>query len=288
MQQEILTVEGLLAVGKKGSYSLQAGMEFIARHKGVLKYQTAIDMRDLWVKNNCPSKFIALKSIVSKMTTMGILDRNPLRGIPNPLVKHRVRPTIVKDDWLKLLEASKETYIYPLILGLYRTGLSFIDVCLLQWKEVDVEAGVIRRVRQKMKNRNGRECIIPLDPNGPYLEWLRNAHEFKDSTLGVYPSVNGVHYVANDLAIRVLRGEKRQTVIYRTWKEVRRKAGLEEKGIQIHDFRAHTCSTLVRHMNPLLVCQITGHTDLSVLQRYMVPDQSNLQSLMAGVFEKEQ
>lgn len=287
MRQVTLTMD-LIATGSSQTRMdecKKAGLDVIRYHAGVLNYHTALSLQERWVRDGHPSRFVFLKRLVSKLYTIGAIDANPIHGIRNPYMEKRKRPEITTKDYEALLEAADGHWLLPLIRGIWTTGLAYSDICSLQWKEVDIDECVITRVRQKMRTRSGGDCIIPLDPEGPFMDWLRKAHESKDLELGKYPSVNGAHYVNNEIAARYLRGHAGRTVIYREWSKLRERAGLADKDIQIHDFRAHTCTVLVNSMNLIHASQITGHKDLNVLKGYVRPDKANLKALMKTVHE---
>lgn len=275
MKEVTLTKDMVEKVGALCSVrdATMAGMDVLKYHKGILNYATALDLRERWIAAGHPSRFNYLKRLVSKLCTFGAIPANPVSGIPNPIITKRQRPEITHEMWMKLVKQSEGHWMHPIVLGIWMTGLAFSDVCTLEWKDVDVDAGVITKVREKMKSRTEVKCIIPLDPDGPYLAWLRAAHASKDLELGVYPSVNGRHYVSNEVAGRYLRG-KTDHGIYEQWKKLLGKAGLGR--IQIHDFRAHTATVLVNALNPILAAQVTGHKSMNILAGYVRKDVKSL------------
>ena len=253
----------------------RAGLDVVARHKGILNFTTAIDLREHWISQKTPSRFRFLKALVSKMKTMGLVDHNPVSGIPAPAIPKRVRPEITREKWMRMVDASEGHYIQHLIKGVWMTGLAFSDLCLLEWKHIDIDAGIITKVRQKMTKRAGGECIIPLEEDGPFIKYLRKAWESKDLEANVYPSnvAKGVHYVCNEIAAQYFR-TYRHSEIYRQYRLARDRAGVD--AIDVHDFRSHTATVLVNSMNPILAAQVTGHTNLNVLQKYVQKDVKSL------------
>lgn len=247
------------------------GADFLRLYpKGELSLQAVLAMKEKYRTEGKRSKFLNFKGLLSLLFHRGYIERNPAHGIPNNVFPKRVRPVITDADWQRLLDGSRNHWLYPAFLGQRMTGMAIADVCLLEWKHVDVDKGIITKVRQKMVTREGRPCLIPLDPDGPYLAFLRERHKFKDEfpNIGVYPSVNGAHYVDNHLAKMVLRSDSRGVI--RAWQDLAKKLGLGH--LKTHDFRANTATALVKAVGPIYAAQVTGHTDLNQLMEYVQPD----------------
>ena len=240
--------------------------------KGRLVRQTAIELRDRWERDGCPSRWTHLRKAIRRLTVMGMVEADPTKGIPGPRMEKRKPHLINLEEQLRLEEAAKGTLVYPIVLGCYRTGLAWSDICQLEWDEIDVDRGIITRKRQKMVGRLGGDCTIPLDPNGRFLPYLIELSKAKESTRGVYPSVNGNHYMDNEIAARYLRDGGH--VLRLMFSKVRDKAGLPN--FQIHDYRRETVSHLLKHMDPFHVQQVTGHSHINSLIPYVTVDKGSL------------
>ena len=221
-----------------------------------------------------PAKWYMFGRATARLAKAGVIPRDPLKGIPGPRMQPREGKIITSEEFERLREASKTSAIHYVLLAMHMTGLSIGDACLLQWSEVDLETGMIDKIRKKMKTRSGGRCIIPLDPNGPFMELLRARFPSKDEYVGHYPSVNGAHYVDQWSAQLYLRGSRGMQDMTVQFKAVCRTAGVD--GIRFHDFRRTTATRMLQKLDPITVSQITGHKTLAALSRYIIPDKDNL------------
>lgn len=222
-----------------------------------------------------PSTWYFLTRGFGRLAKAGIIPRNPLTGIPGPRMTPRAGRIILPEEFDRMLSAAKNSPIRYLISAMWMTGFAMVDASLLQWREVDIEAGMIEKVREKMaRRRSGGKCLVPLAPNGPLMEILEARYPERNTWIGHYPSVNGAHYVdqwSAQLYLRGTRGIQDMTVQF---KAVCRTAGVD--GVQFHDFRRTTATRLLQKMDPITVSQVTGHSNLNSLKRYIVPDKANL------------
>lgn len=222
-----------------------------------------------------PSTWYFLNRGFSRLAKAGIIPRNPLTGIPGPRMTPREGRIIQPEEFDRMLVAAKNSPIRYLISAMWMTGFALVDACLLQWPEVDIEAGMIEKTREKMAHRrNGGKCLVPLLPGGPLMEILEARHPSRNSWIGHYPSVNGNHYVDQWSAQLYLRGSRGVQEMTIQFKAVCKTAEVE--GVQFHDFRRTTATRLLQKMDPITVSQVTGHSNLNSLKRYIVPDKANL------------
>ena len=108
------------------------------------------------------------------------------------------------------------------------------------------------------------------------MEILEARYPVRDEWLGHYPSVNGAHYVDQWSATRYLRGSRGIQDMSCLFKAACQVAGVE--GIQFHDFRRTTATRLLQKLDPITVSQVTGHTNLESLKRYIIPDRADLKA----------
>ena len=224
-----------------------------------------------------PSTWYFLQRGFGRLVKAGVIARNPIAGVPGPRMQPRQGRIIQPEEFDRILAAARNSEIRFLISAMWMTGLSLVDACFLQWSEVNMEEGVIEKTREKMATRRkGGKCIIPLAPNSPLMEILEARYPVRDEWLGHYPSVNGAHYVDQWSATRYLRGSRGIQDMSCLFKAACQVAGVE--GIQFHDFRRTTATRLLQKLDPITVSQVTGHTNLESLKRYIIPDRADLKA----------
>jgi integrase len=91
-----------------------------------------------------------------------LLHENPLRGTPIPKEKNPVRPVVMHDEYLMLLEVADQ--VDPLLrlalVAAETTGRRISAIRLLQWRHVDFEAGTI--LWSAETDKKGYEQAVPI------------------------------------------------------------------------------------------------------------------------------
>jgi integrase len=100
-----------------------------------------------------------LSACFSRAVRLGLLDRSPCLGVSAPYVAASRRRPFTAAQVRLLLAAAPTAQWRALIAALWFTGLRLGDGANLDWGEVDLGAGILRR-RQK----TGAEVVIPLHP----------------------------------------------------------------------------------------------------------------------------
>jgi len=110
------------------------------------------------------NKYITLLHCIYRvLAARARIEGNPFDGITRRKDLKQGRRELTIDE-LGCVCRSAEGDLRPLIaIGLY-TGLRLSDACTLQWEEVDLLRGIIRRVPSKTARRNPNPVIIPLHP----------------------------------------------------------------------------------------------------------------------------
>jgi len=91
---------------------------------------------------------------------MGVLDVNPLARVKPLTVDNRRTRFLTMDDFVRILDAARNTDARDLFLTVGLTGLRPSNVRLLTVGEVDIEARTLRIPPEKMKG--GRWGIVPV------------------------------------------------------------------------------------------------------------------------------
>jgi integrase len=139
----------------------------------------------------------------------------------------------------------------------YYTGWRKSEVWKLEWKDVDMKAGVIRLPQALSKNKDSRVLVL----SGVLMELIEKRWQLR---------VLGCPYVfhVNGQRLRNWR---------RTWHTACKKAGLD--GTYFHDLRRTVVRNLVRAgVSDKVAMSITGHKTRSVFDRYNIVSEDDLRS----------
>lgn len=197
-----------------------------------------------------------LKHIFSWGMKHGYLDKNPMQHIRQER-EDNVRDEILEPAQFEALQSHSPTYLRPINLVAYQTGMRRGEILGLTWEKVDLKAGFIRLKAGDTKTRESR--IIPLSPELVAL--------FKD--------------LQKTRALHVPFVFLRDGMPMRSMKEAFRgackAAGIT--GFVFHDLR-HTAITNMRRagVDPLTIMQISGHKTMVCFTRYNSFRESDLRA----------
>ena len=151
-----------------------------------------------------------------------------------------------------------------LITLAYRTGMSLIDCCYLRWKDVKLNenSASFIEIRRKKNARFGDSiiCRIPIIPGTDVHEWLKKLKSVEHLN---YKRADGItDYVHQDCP------------------------GLYECRFQtIGNLRNTFCSNLVNSgAQTALIMNMTGHTNVKTLLRYLKVDIAEMQNQLDKAF----
>lgn len=198
-----------------------------------------------------------------RRATEGITQRIPRRELATP----RTRTIVTHAKYMEIigvLQAApcriKEELI-GLVDAMWMTGMSFKDVAVLQWEHIDLKAMVVRSKRGK----TGHVFIAPIHPGARFHNLLLTKMATRNDTLGVYPSVNGRHYIFNDAAL-----DRTNPTGAKYAEAFSKHAG--HCGVRPHDFRASFITAAVATSPPEAVIDVSGHANPSTLSSYIIPN----------------
>lgn len=206
------------------------------------------------------SYLISINEIFNLLTDDGGYERSPFADIPKQKLVQDKREAFSMEELKKIREDGDE-FIVPLFTVGLCTGLREADICLLEWKEVDMVNKVIRRKTRK----TGVIVEIPLMP--PLMQFLQLQK----------PKTEGNEYVLPDHAKMYLNNQSGIT-----W---RVKKKLDELGIEsarvpegraravsikdVHSLRHSFCYYAGISGIPLSVVQdIVGHMTEDMTKHY--------------------
>lgn len=186
---------------------------------------------------------------------------------------------------IKAYMAGKERYdcLLWLCILAYRTGMSLIDCSHLRWKDVHLEENgpcYIDIYRQKTRRLGEKaRCQIPILVGTDIHQWLLELRKVEN-----YKRHDGINdYVHQDApGLYACNGYRMRLKTRLT--NVFRKVGIETKTFK--HFRNSLVSALVNSGTPYpIVCQITGHSSVHTLLKYLKTDHGALRDGMMNAYQ---
>ena len=200
----------------------------------------------------------------------GLLARNVADLVDPPRVQHREMLVLSPDQVRRLLVAAKGGPLEALIAVAVSTGLRRGELLALRWRDVDVDAGVLRVVGTLQRDYN-RKLVIsePKTPrsrrqvelSGLAVDALRR-HRAAQTEMRL---LLGDEWEANDLVFPNPFGKPQDGshLLLGQFVPLLERARLPR--IRLHDLR-HTAATLLlsRGMHPKIVSEMLGHTTVGI------------------------
>ena len=196
------------------------------------------------------------------------------RALPSfPFVKeHNVREGYFERDQFEAVRAKLPEWLRSAVTFMYYTGWRISETLGLQWRQVDLKAGVARLEPGTTKNREGRS--LPFDAVPELREMI---HAQRAVTTAIEREKGAiVRWVFHDGGEGLLddKGRPRRAV-YREWRRATREAALP--GRLFHDFRRTAVRNLERSgVSRSVAMRVTGHKTESVYRRYAIVSESDI------------
>jgi integrase len=189
---------------------------------------------------------------------------NPADSVVSPKAKRTEITTLTREQVRILLDTARGDDLEALYILAVTAGLRIGEILALQWQDVDLENGTLKVQRtisyggaiEAPKTPDGKRSIKLSQAAVQALRCRRERHE---SGTWVFASQAGTPYCS-------------QNIHNRHWKPLLRRAGLPSS-MRFHTLR-HTNATLLleQNVNPLVVSQNLGHSDVSyTLRTYTHP-----------------
>lgn len=254
---------------KIGSYALaDVTPALIAEYRDKLLQETTA--RD---KLRSPATAVRYLAAISHAFTVAIkewgwLESNPILKVTKPK-ESRGRVRFLSDDergrLLKVAKENDNTYLYLIIVLCLSTGARKMEILNLQWKNADLERGIITLHETK----NGERRILPI--TGHALELLKQHAKIRriDTDL-VFPS----NY------------NPKQSMDIRTPFETALKRA-EITDFRFHDLRHSAASYLAMNGASLAeIAEVLGHKTLQMVKRYAHLSEAHTAGVVAKMNEK--
>lgn len=103
-----------------------------------------------------------LCAVLNWAVAAGLLERNPLKGLPRPKEESPKRPVLTHQQYLSLVRIARSVHpLFELALVLaHETGHRIGSVRLLRWSDIDRQRGMVRWAAEHDKIRFEHETIL--------------------------------------------------------------------------------------------------------------------------------
>ena len=108
------------------------------------------------------------------------IDQSPFANIPKQQLIQEKREAFTMDE-LKLILQNADEFIFSLFMVGLCTGLRKADICLLEWREVNLNSNMITRLTRKTQ----KEVTIPIMP--PLQKFLKKQYSLTGDKKYVLP-----------------------------------------------------------------------------------------------------
>jgi len=190
-----------------------------------------------------------LRTVLNKAIRWGMLERSPFERGEDLFYKasNRRERALTEDEVKRLIEACPE-YLRPIVASGIYTGLRKSDLLSLQWKDVDLDRGIIRlreqktgKIRNIVLNEDMRTLLHHLPVRGEYLFPHKDGKPFVDVGHGLEAALRKAG---------IKQGEGMQKIVWHTLR--------------------HTCISLLteRGADTTMVKNYVAHASEEMTKRY--------------------
>jgi site-specific recombinase XerD len=211
--------------------------------------------------STCNIDLITLKSIFNIGLKFGWCIHNPVKGISKLRISQKDILSMSDEELSKLLVAAKENPLIQnlILLGLH-TGCRLNEILNLQWKDIDMNEGVINiRNKENFKTKTGKTRQIPI--NNKLKDNINQIMIENGNIIKLY-NLDGYLFSKPDNTVY-----SRSSITHK-FKHYIRKAELSEK-FHFHCLR-HTFITncIKKGINVNYVQMLAGHSELKTTLNY--------------------
>jgi integrase len=191
-----------------------------------------------------------------------VITRNPVSKRLRPAVPRvEIMPPSAEETG-RIIEASRDMTIGPLVDVAARTGARLGELMALKWSRVDLRAprtGAASYIFiERAKTSSGRRRI-PLTPEAIRTLRTQRARQWRQRrALGSAWQDSGLVFTD------ALGAPLRQATIRGEWARIRKAARVSER-VRFHDLRhAFACRLLERNVHPKIVSSLLGHSTIQI------------------------
>jgi len=211
-----------------------------------------------------------LSSALKQAVKWQLLPRNAAEYVDLPRQKHTEMYAMSKDEVASFLATAKEDRWGTLFLLAVTTGMRPGEYMGLQWKDVNLDEGMIHVNKSLVRNKSEWRFDEPKTAKSrrtvklaPTVVKSLRAHRSKQAAERLRA---GIRYQDYDLVFATDTGQplESRNLIKRHFKPVLKQAGLRET-IRLYDLR-HTCATLLLAAgeHPKIVSEMLGHASIQL------------------------
>ena len=208
----------------------------------------------------------ACRSFFAWQLRRGLLPANPATGLRAPKAPRKLPNVLDPDEMTRLVEVTDAEPIgkrdRALLELMYSSGLRLAEVCGLHWRELDLDAGMVRVTGKGSKTRMvpvGRHASAALrawreESAGPTNKQSANNAKHADAECPVFPGRGGAPISPRAIQLRLRQLAQQQGI----WKRV-------HPHLLRHSFASHVLESSgdLRGVQELL-----GHADIATTQIY--------------------
>ena len=205
------------------------------------------------VKDNTVHAYArAVRAFLNFLVEEGIIPESPMRKVKMPRLDRRILPAFSPDDVRRLLAACDNPRDTAIVLCLLDTGLRAAEFTALNVGDVDLRTGAVQVRRGK--GGKGRVAFLGAKARKALLRYLLARGEAKPEEPLWLSETTGARLTAYGLRLLLRRLGKRADVEH----------------CHPHTFRrTFALWSLRAGMNVYALQQIMGHSDLTILRRYL-------------------
>ena len=211
-----------------------------------------------------------LSSALKQAVKWQLLPRNAAEYVDLPRQKRTEMYAMSKDEVASFLATAKEDRWGTLFLLAVTTGMRPGEYMGLQWKDVNLDEGMIHVNKSLVRNKSEWRFDEPKTAKSrrtvklaPTVVKSLRAHRSKQAAERLRA---GIRYQDYDLVFATDTGQplESRNLIKRHFKPVLKQAGLQET-IRLYDLR-HTCATLLLAAgeHPKIVSEMLGHASIQL------------------------
>ena len=211
-----------------------------------------------------------LSSALKQAVKWQLLPRNAAEYVDLPRQKRTEMHAMSRDDVARFLAAAKDDRWSSLFLVAVTTGMRPGEYMGLQWKDINLDDGMIHISRSLVRNKSEWRFDEPKTAKSrrtvklaPTVVKSLRAYRSKQAAERLRA---GIRYQDYDLVFATDTGQplESRNLIKRHFKPVLKQAGLRET-IRLYDLR-HTCATLLLAAgeHPKIVSEMLGHASIQL------------------------
>ncbi len=214
-------------------------------------------------KTSIARKVSALRSFFKYLVREGVIPLNPAKGVSTPKVEKTLPTTLTVDEAFRLMESpqticekaskgSKEKGLRDraILELLYSSGLRVSELVGLNWRQLDLDLGIVR-----VMGKGRKERIVPVGTKAV-------------RALEAYLEERGTQEGNEPVFVNSLGGRLTARSVGRLMKKYARHSGIFRKASP-HSLR-HTFATHLLDAGADIreIQEMLGHSSLSTTQRY--------------------